>query len=262
MSLNSQLETVVSMAKQAGRLILDVYESEEFDITLKSADSPLTRADTASHNLIIEKLKELSNFPVLSEESKAIPYKERAQWKIYWLVDPLDGTKEFIKRNGEFTVNIALIQSGSPILGVIHAPALDLTYCALRGEGAFRQKAEEALTRIQVSRDARKLKIVASRSHRGPELENFLARIRDYECLNVGSSLKFCVVAEGAADLYPRLGPTMEWDTAAGQFIAEEAGAIVTDLRGQRLRYNKPSLLNPEFIVDGAFLHWQDWLGG
>ena len=262
MDLNSQLETVISLAKRAGKVILEVYDSGEFDITLKSGGSPLTRADRASHDLITEKLKKISNLPVLSEESRFIPYEERARWELLWLVDPLDGTKEFIKRNGEFSVNIALIQSGSPILGVIHAPALDLTYYALQGNGAFKQKEGGQPAKISANnRATHKLKVVASRSHCGPDLEGLLARIGDYECVSVGSSIKFCVVAEGAAHLYPRLGPTMEWDTAAGQCIAEEAGASVTDLHGQRLRYNKASLLNPEFIVDGASLHWQEWIG-
>jgi len=261
MSLNPQLETAIWLAKRAGRLILDVYESEEFDTTFKSADSPLTRADMASHNLIIKKLKELSAFPVLSEESQAIPYEDRRRWKIYWLVDPLDGSKEFIKRNGEFTVNIALIEDGNPTLGVVHAPALNVTYFALRGEGNYKQKAEGTPVRVRVDRVlGERLRIVVSRSHPGPKLESLLARIKDYEYISVGSSLKFCLVAEGVAHLYPRIGPTMEWDTAAGQCIAEEAGATVTDLRGQRLRYNKTSLLNPEFIVNGASLQWQNWL--
>jgi 3'(2'), 5'-bisphosphate nucleotidase len=260
MKFQSLLQAAISLAERAGKVILEVYYSENFDVTLKSPDSPLTRADIASHSLIVEELTKVSDLPVLSEESKTIPHEERAHWGLFWLVDPLDGTKEFIKRNGEFTVNIALIQGVNPVLGVIHAPVPGTTYYSLRGMGAFKQRVGEAPVPLRVCKKADKLRIVASRSHRGPELESFLAKTGEYECVSVGSSLKFCVVAEGEADLYPRLGPTMEWDTAAGQCIAEEAGAEVTDLHERRLTYNKPNLLNPEFIVNGASVHWQDWL--
>jgi 3'(2'), 5'-bisphosphate nucleotidase len=261
MSLDSQLQAVIAVAKAAGKCILGIYESEDFDVKLKSLDSPLTRADVASHELITQELRELSQLPILSEESKkTIPYEERALWDRYWLVDPLDGTKEFIKRNGEFTINIALIRTRTPVLGVIYAPALNLIYYALGGQGAFKQTSEEAPTRLRARKSAGgPLKIVASRSHRGPALDEFLDRIKDYECLPVGSSLKFCAVAEGAAHLYPRLGPSMEWDTAAGQCIAEEAGAIVTDLQSKPLTYNKPNLVNPDFVVTVPHVNWQNW---
>lgn len=246
-------EEIVRLIMKTGQAVMEIYEMEDFATTLKDDESPLTRADIAAHHTILKGLKELTpDIPVLSEESEAVLYEKRRLWSIYWLVDPLDGTKEFLKRNGEFTVNIALIENGLPVLGVVHAPALGVTYYAERGKGAFKQAQGEAPVLIRVS-DYRKgrLKIVISRSHRNDRLEKFLKKIPDYESVSMGSSLKFCLVAEGTAHLYPRLGPTMEWDTAASQCVVEEAGGSVTDFSGNRLRYNKPDLLNPAFIVCG-----------
>nr|WP_291315705.1 3'(2'),5'-bisphosphate nucleotidase CysQ [Desulfuromonas sp.] len=188
---------------------------------------------------------------MLSEEGKDIPYEERKDWERFWLVDPLDGTKEFIKRNGEFTVNIALVEGNAPVLGVVYVPAQDKLYYGRVGEGALTRKGQESPLRIQVRPEAPEegQTVVMSRSHPSPELEDYLKSIKVAEALPVGSSLKLCVVAEGRADLYPRLGPTMEWDTGAGQAVVESAGGRVLDPAGARLEYNKPNLLNSYFIV-------------
>lgn len=246
------LEAVVSLAEKAGQAIMALYNREELGVTLKEDISPVTLADLAAHRVILEGLRELTpHLPILSEESDAIPYSDRRNWNRYWLVDPLDGTKEYIKRNGEFTVNIALIVDCKPLLGVVHAPALGRTYSAVQGQGAFRQTSiGETPCHIAVRRNPEKqLKVVVSRSHPGKEGEAFLHTLGAYETVKIGSSLKFCLVAEGSADLYPRFGPTREWDTAAGHCILASAGGEVTDLDGQPLRYNKPNLLNPSFIA-------------
>ena len=248
------LKAVVSLAEKAGRAIMALYNAEELDVRLKEDVSPVTRADLAAHRVILAGLQELTPMlPVLSEESDAIPYSDRQNWKQYWLIDPLDGTKEFLKRNGEFTVNIALIDNGKPLLGVVHAPVLGRTYSAAQGIGAFRQESNgERPLHIAVRRELdRKLKVVVSRSHPGKEAEAFLRTLGTYDTVEIGSSLKFCLVAEGAADLYPRFGPTREWDTAAGHCVLLSAGGGVTDLHGQPLQYNKPDLLNPPFIAKG-----------
>lgn len=229
---------------------MEVY-GREFSTVAKEDQSPLTEADLASHRTILAALEKINpSIPILSEESKAVSYEARSSWSRFWLVDPLDGTKEFIKRNGEFTVNIALIENGEPVLGVVHAPVLGVTYGAARGVSAFKE-AEGERTEIRVASDSGGvLRVVASRSHAGPETEAFIAGLgREVELVSIGSSLKLCLVAEGAADLYPRLGPTMEWDVAAAQAVVEGAGGTVTDLQGEALRYNKEKLLNPNFVV-------------
>ncbi len=245
------IRKIVEIAERAGEAVMEVYPRDDFGTAYKDDHSPLTLADTASHKVILEALRKFTpELPVLSEEAKAVTYEERKSWKAYWLVDPLDGTKEFIKKNGEFTVNIALIEDGIPVLGVVNAPALGHTYYAARGEGAFRKEDGREPGKIKVSHPAGGMpKVVGSRSHGGEALNQFLRRIGPYELISMGSSLKFCLVAEGSAHLYPRLGPTMEWDTAAAQCIVEEAGGVVTDLDGNRLTYNKESLLNSEFVV-------------
>lgn len=248
------LSKIVSLAIDAGTAIMEVYKSDDFGETLKSDNSPLTKADIAANNVIVAGLKSLTpDLPILSEECKQTEYEERRGWDRYWLVDPLDGTKEFIKRNGQFTVNIALIENGSPILGVVHAPVFGSTYFASKDHGAFKQMGNEAPAKIRVS-DYRegKLKVVASISHITPELEKFLSEIGPHERTAMGSSLKLCLVAEGVAHIYPRLGPTMEWDTAAAHCVVEGAGGTVTDTGGNPLKYNKENLLNPYFIVCGA----------
>ncbi len=253
------LEPVISIAREAGRRILAIYQ-RDFRITRKPDTSPVTEADIAAHHAIIDGLKALTpELPVLSEESAAgIPFGERARWHCYWLVDPLDGTREFIKRNGEFTVNIALIERHSPVLGVIHAPVSDVCYFASRRCGAFKQENGEQPRPIH-ARTTREIPIVAvSRARCNPRQDRLLKNIGPHETIAVGSSLKSCLVAEGKADLYARLGPTSEWDTAAAQCILEQAGGHITDTHMQPLRYNtKPSLINPDFFVFGS--SWRDW---
>jgi 3'(2'), 5'-bisphosphate nucleotidase len=247
------LQPVIELAREAGRRILEIYGSD-FSVAEKDDRSPLTAADMASHQTLVAGLGRIApRIPVLSEESAALPFAERARWQQYWLVDPLDGTKEFIKRNGEFTVNVALIRNAVPVLGVVHVPVSGRTYYASRDRGAFREDPGEAARRIHARRLAQgAVTVVGSRSHRGDSLNRFLDRLGDHEITSMGSSLKFCLVAEGRADVYPRLGPTSEWDTAAAQCVVEEAGGRVVDLEMRRLRYNtRESLLNPHFIVFG-----------
>lgn len=253
------LDDLVRLAREAGAAIMQVYGTN-FDVEHKDDRSPLTQADMASHCLIIDGLRVLSpDIPRLSEESSDVPFEERRRWTRYWLIDPLDGTKEFIKRNGEFTVNIALVEGHRPVLGVVYAPALDLTYFATSADGAFRMQGTAEREPISVRRQVGgPLRIAGSRSHRGNSLDEFLARVGPHEIVSMGSSLKLCLVAEGTADLYPRLGPTSEWDTAAAQCIVEAAGGHVTDTQMRTLQYNtKESFLNPHFFVFGA--NDRDW---
>jgi 3'(2'), 5'-bisphosphate nucleotidase len=259
------VQKIVKIAQEAGEKILEIYQTADFNVETKADHSPLTKADIASHEHILACLVSLTpDIPVLSEESKATSYQERLQWTRFWLVDPLDGTKEFVKRNDEFTVNIALVEGGQAVLGVVHTPALGVTYYAVKGKGAFKQ--EHGVTQpIAANKHlGNALSVVASRSHAGQETQDLLAALaKDYKVnlVSKGSALKLCLVAEGAAHLYPRLGPTMEWDTAAAQCVAEQAGALVTDLTGERLAYNKESLLNPFFIVNSVpNLKWQNYL--
>ena len=236
------LEHVIDIATEAGKEILKIYNTD-FDVTHKADESPLTAADMAAHHTIVDGLTALT--PDIPDE--------RSQWQRYWLVDPLDGTREFVKRNGEFTVNIALIDNHESILGVIYTPVSGLTYYAARGFGAFKKTPDGEATPIHTRRKEPKHSIIAgSRSHRGDSLNAFLERIGDYDIISMGSSLKSCLVAEGKADIYPRLGPTSEWDTAAAQCIVEEAGGRFTLTDLSPLRYNtKASLLNPHFLVMG-----------
>ena len=251
-NLPSLLEAVKGIALDAGETIMSIYGTD-FKVERKSNDSPLTEADMAAHHCIVAALDRLSGYPVLSEESGGIPFSVRQCWQTYWLVDPLDGTREFVKRNGDFTVNIALIHRHKPVLGVVYVPVTRQCYAAAEGTGAFRQDSESPAQAIRVrSKVAEKLLVTGSRSHVTPELQSYLSRLPEHELLSIGSSLKFCLVAEGKADLYPRMGPTSEWDTAAAQCVVEQAGGLVIDLQGRELRYNeKESLLNPCFLVFG-----------
>ena len=255
------LPRTASLAKDAGAAIMAIY-ANPVEVLSKPDASPLTEADLASHRIISEGLANIApGWPVLSEESPEIPFEQRKDWKIYWLIDPLDGTREFVNRNGEFTVNIALIEGGFPVLGVVYAPAIGRLYCAAKGSGSFLDAGGKVMPVRASGYKGGKARVVASRSHRGKKLDAFLEKTGDHECLSMGSSLKFCLVAEGAADLYPRLGPTMEWDTAAAQCIVEKAGGTVTDLAGNRLGYNKPDLHNPEFVAAGnPPFPWRDFL--
>lgn len=253
MNPETLLADIVRLARRAGDAILDIYEGD-FEVETKDDDSPLTQADLASHRVIVDALRALTpDIPVLSEESSGITDRERLSWPRYWLIDPLDGTKEFVNRNGEFTVNIALIDEHRPRMGVVHVPVLKQTFSGLVGTGAWRQEGEQTPQPISTRRPpAETPVIVGSRSHANPRLEACLAPLGPTELISMGSSLKFCRVAEGAADLYPRLGPTSEWDTAAAQAVVEAAGGQVVKLDGTPLGYNlEADILNPWFIVIG-----------
>ena len=260
MDLKTLVEPLVAMARDAGDAILEVYATD-FDVQNKADESPLTQADLASHNVIAAGLQALTpDIPVISEESGLPDYDVRRKWPEYWLIDPLDGTKEFVNRNGEFTVNIAFIRGNRPLLGVVHVPVLDKTYVGCDGEGASLREAGQAPRPIQVSSSSSEpVRVVGSRSHRGASLDAYLEKLGDYDMVPMGSSLKFCVVAEGGADIYPRLGPTSEWDTAAAQAVVEQAGGAVLELSGTPLAYNaKEEILNPHFLVAGP--RNRDWL--
>ena len=265
----------IEAAIQAGEAILKVYDTD-FSVEHKSDRSPLTLADRESHRILVDRL-ETTGLPILSEEGRHLPYEERKAWNTFWLLDPLDGTKEFVKRNGEFTVNIALVADGKPVMGVIYVPVVDDLYFGTIESGAYKVTAAAAkflppslgtgTTSRQMpevfssakrlpspSSSPKRFTVVGSRSHSTPEVEKIVGELKlkhgDVELISAGSSLKICMVAEGRAQLYPRTGPTMEWDTAAGQAIAEAAGAamVVFDT-GEPMRYNKENLLNPWFVV-------------
>ncbi len=251
--LSTMIPDVVALAELAGQRILEIYDAG-FEISDKADNTPLTDADLAAHRAIVDGLTQLTpEIPVLSEESVSIPFETRQQWQRYWLIDPLDGTREFIKRNGEFTVNIALIENHEPILGVIQVPCNGILYYAWREGGAWKRMPEQDAILIQArTPSAEQLVVAGSRSHQSETITGFLDKIGSHRIFPMGSSLKSCLVAEGQADLYPRLGPTSEWDTAAAQCIVEEAGGKLTDTAMQPLRYNtKDSLLNPHFFVFG-----------
>lgn len=250
---------VISIAHKAGDAIMEIYQ-KDFAVYEKSDESPLTEADLAAHNIIVNSLEEISDLPVLSEESADIDWSVRRTWDDYWLVDPLDGTKEFVKKNGEFTVNIALISNGVPILGVVYAPVLEQTYVGISGQGAYKVERQNTHKISPISHSNGDVwKVVGSRSHQSPEIQNLLNQLEgETELVAMGSSLKLCLVAEGHAHLYPRLGPTSEWDTGAAQAVVEAAGGKVTVIaandplaeNAQPLRYNqKESVLNPYFLV-------------
>jgi len=245
------LDQVTEISRMAGQAIMDIYQ-QGIEVTHKADDSPLTQADLASHQIICSGLKQLTpGLPCLSEEAATIDFATRAAWHEYWLIDPLDGTKEFIKRNGEFTVNIALIRDHEPVLGVVHIPVSGESFSGSRNLGARRVNDQGEVAFIKVRKpSADPLVVVGSRSHANPALERYLDQLGEHELISMGSSLKFCVVAEGKADFYPRLGPTSEWDTAAAHAVVVAAGGSVVKLNGQPLQYNlKDSLLNPDFLV-------------
>lgn len=259
MTDNDLLELAAALALRAAEAILAV-RARGFDVQRKTDASPVTVADTAAEAIIVAGLRgAVPEIAVIAEEEVAAG-RITAPSHEYWLVDPLDGTREFLSRNGQFTVNIALIDSHVPVLGVVHVPVTDVSYRGLPGAGAWRVAAGEAARAIRVSAtSAAPLRVVGSRSHRGDSLDAFLARLGPHELVPMGSSLKFCLVAEGSADVYPRLGPTSEWDTAAAHAVLAGAGGTVVDLGGAPLRYNtKAQLLNPFFVAYGPSDH--DWL--
>jgi len=253
-------ENLITATLSAGDKILEIYHSADFGVETKKDDSPLTKADLASHNELVKYL-ETTNIPIISEEGAVPSYEERKNYKQYWLIDPLDGTKEFIKKNDEFTVNIALIEKGEPILGVVYAPVLGHLYYGEKNKGAFKAIIEDtqspslSFNEITTSKPKDNLVIVASRSHNNQETEDYIAELaksyKTVEIISKGSSLKLVEVAEGKAHIYPRFGPTMEWDTAAAHAVVLAAGGSVSQPNGDNLKYNKEDLLNPFFIVRG-----------
>ena len=259
---------IAQTAIRAGDGILKIYE-KDFEVEYKADDSPLTEADKISNEIIIDELnKVFPEIPVLSEESKEVPYEQRKNWGYFWLIDPLDGTKEFVKKNGEFTVNIALIHGSKPVLGVIAVPVKGTLYFGIEGVGSFKSSMGpeilkyneqsqliENSEKLPVVSSPRPYTIVGSRSHMSDETQEFIAKKKkehgNVDILSIGSSLKLCMVAEGRADIYPRFGPTMEWDTGAGHAIATASGAKVFEpVEGKPLLYNKENLLNPWFVVE------------
>lgn len=250
--MNSLFDPLCALARRAGKAIMEV-RARGFHVEYKADHSPLTEADKASQAVLAEGLAALlPEVPVLSEEGRDIPYAERRVWSRLLLVDPLDGTKEFVKELGEFCVCVALMRDGYPELGVVHAPVRDRTWCGGAGLGAFRRDGDGPAEAVTVREpDPSGLVAVASRSHNTPDLDAYLETLPVRERINAGSAIKFCLVAEGSADIYARFGPTMEWDTAAGQAVVEGAGGTMTLHDGRRFFYNKESLLNPGFLVLG-----------
>ncbi|TRO64277.1 3'(2'),5'-bisphosphate nucleotidase CysQ [Christiangramia sabulilitoris] len=257
------LHTAIQASLEAGKRIMEIYENEDFEVDFKGDDSPLTKADLASHRIIMKHLEQ-TGIPVLSEEGAHLPYETRRTWKKLWIVDPIDGTKEFIKRNGEFTVNIALVEGQKPVLGVIYVPALEQLYFASKESGAFKLEGitaystlEEIISKankLPIAIDNKKYTVVASKSHLSPETEEYIKSLEkehgEIKTISKGSSLKLCMVAEGVANEYPRFAPTMEWDTAAGQAICSFAGKTVIDHKtGEEMLYNRQELLNNWFLV-------------
>lgn len=260
MNLRALIEPVVALAVDAGEAILGVYATD-FDVQSKADESPLTQADLAANRCIVDGLKALTpDIPIITEEAGLPAFDERRKWQRYWLIDPLDGTREFVNRNGEFTVNIALVDSKRAVLGVVHVPVQDKTYIGCDGHGAELRDGAAPAQAIHVAAASRHpVRVVGSRSHRGASLDAYLAQLGEHDMVPMGSSLKFCVVAEGNADIYPRLGLTSEWDTAAAQAVVEQAGGKVLTWNGNPLLYNdKSDILNPYFIVIGA--SDRDWL--
>lgn len=262
------IKNILHIVELAGEAILDIYNSSDFSVTKKQDDSPLTLADKESHKIIKKELTKLyPDIPILSEEGRDIPYKKRKCWERFWLIDPLDGTKEFIKRNGEFTVNIALIEDNKPVLGVIYVPDKDLFYFADRKIGAYKlentaikentstaNKLIKLSIKLPLDYPDKPFTVVTSRSHLSKETEDYILRLnekhKELKIIPRGSSIKICLVAEGSADIYPIFGPTCEWDTAAGHAIINIAGGKIVDVANNKmLKYNKENLINPSFVV-------------
>lgn len=251
----SRIKELIGIARdaavEAGKAILKIYETEDFGVESKSDSSPLTKADRAAHGVIVSFLEKTA-LPVLSEEGKDVPYSERRNWEYFWLVDPLDGTKEFIKRNGEFTVNIALVHKERVIAGVVYTPVTEKLYWGIVGAGAFLEFQGKSVALQVNGKDDLKgpVRVVASRSHMSEETQAFIDQFPSTEIVSMGSSLKFMILAEGGADVYPRFGPTMEWDTAAAQAVLEAAGgSVINNDTSQPLFYNKEVLRNSFFVA-------------
>ncbi len=251
-----EIKHLIDICLEASEKILEIYrksDTDEMEIEYKSDNSPLTLADRLSHKIICSSLKNIyPNIPILSEEGASIQYNERKDWEQFWLIDPIDGTKEFIKKNGEFTINIALIKKNTPELGIVYAPELKKCWYGTE-EGSFTIE-NEITKKIRVNHNVQEpIKVVASRSHKSPMLEVFLNSINNYKLVNMGSSLKICLVADGSADIYPRLAPTMEWDTAAAHAVLKFAGGSLVDLNTKKeMEYNRENLKNSHFIANST----------
>ena len=253
MQYSSILPNVLKIADTASEKVLSIYKTD-FAVEYKADESPITAADLASHRVIVDGLRDLTpDIPILSEEGADIPWAERRQWTRFWLIDPIDGTKEFTQRTDEFTVNIALIEDGEPVLGVVTAPALNLAYWGSKGEGAHKRDSAGKIQKITVAEPQGKVRVVASKSHLNEDTKAFIEKFESRELVQAGSSLKFCRIAEGAADIYPRLGPTCEWDTGAAHAVLSAAGGKVETLEGAPLQYGKEDVLNPFFVASGAW---------
>ncbi|KPQ29175.1 MAG: 3'(2'),5'-bisphosphate nucleotidase [Marinobacter excellens HL-55] len=253
MYYSSILPDVIKVADEASEKVLHIYHSD-FKVNYKEDHSPITAADLAAHDIILRGLRNISrDIPILSEEGAEIPWEDRKHWRRFWLIDPIDGTKDFTQRTGEFTVNIALIEDGEPVMGVVTAPALKEAFWGIKGEGASMRNRTGRIHRIRVIEPRRILRVVASKNHLNEETRTFIDRLGPHETVQAGSSLKFCRIAEGHADIYPRMGPTSEWDTAAAHAILLAAGGNVQTAQGEPLKYGKEDVLNPHFIAAGSW---------
>lgn len=251
MHYSSILPDVIKIADEASEKVLHIYQSD-FKVNYKEDHSPITAADIASHDIIVKGLRQISrDIPILSEEGAEIPWEERKKWRRFWLIDPIDGTKDFTQRTGEFTVNIAMIEDGEPVMGVVTAPALKEAFWGIKGEGAHMRDRTGRVHRIRVAEPKDTLRVVASKNHLNEETRAFIDTLGAHETVQAGSSLKFCRIAEGHADIYPRMGPTSEWDTAAAHAVLVAAGGKVQTPEGQPLVYGKEIILNPNFIAAG-----------
>ena len=247
------LNQLLQIADTASQKVMAIYETD-FEVNTKEDNSPITAADLASHHVIVDGLKALNpDIPILSEESANAPWEERKSWTRFWLVDPIDGTKDFTNRTGEFTVNIALIENGEPVMGVVTAPALNEAYWGIKGQGAWKREADGSTRQLQVVEPPEAKRAVASKNHMNRETRDFIDQLGNHELVQAGSSLKFCRIAEGKADIYPRLGPTCEWDTGAAHAVLVAAGGKVNKLDGTPLAYGKEEVLNPYFVASGAW---------
>lgn len=253
MHYSSILPDVIKIADEASEKVLHIYQSD-FKVNYKEDHSPITAADIASHDIIVKGLRQISrDIPILSEEGAEIPWEERKKWRRFWLIDPIDGTKDFTQRTGEFTVNIAMIEDGEPVMGVVTAPALKEAFWGIKGEGAHMRDRTGRVHRIRVAEPKDTLRVVASKNHLNEETRAFIETLGSHETVQAGSSLKFCRIAEGHADIYPRMGPTSEWDTAAAHAVLVAAGGKVQTPEGQPLIYGKENILNPNFIAAGSW---------
>ncbi|MEX2474385.1 3'(2'),5'-bisphosphate nucleotidase CysQ [Marinobacter sp.] len=245
------LPEVLKIADAAGERVMEIYQTD-FKVNYKKDESPITAADVASHDVIVDGLQQLTpDIPVLSEEEANAPWDQRKHWQRFWLIDPIDGTREFTQRSGEFTVNIALIENGEPVLGVVTAPALNEAFWGAKGEGAFKRNGSGQVHPIHTADPGPAQRVVASKNHLNEGTRSFIEKLGEHELVQAGSSLKFCRIAEGKADVYPRLGPTCEWDTAAAHAVLAAAGGKVETLEGKPLHYGKEDVLNPYFIAFG-----------